>query len=361
MAGLEEGDGGLGAVHVSGAAERDLSAPETVDPRVDDDQADHGRRATTPGDIPVSGWRDVLVRVKSEAKADNAAMLAAGVAFFGLLALVPALVALVSLYGLVADPATIGHQVGDALSAAPREVRALVQEQLTAIADGSGGGALLGVVIGLALALWSASSGTAHLVEAINLAYDERETRSFIKRRGLSLALTIGAVIFVAVALATITVVPALLQRLELGFVGGFLANAGRWVGLAASMMVALGVLYRVAPDRDAPQWRWASPGAVVATLVWLSASALFSVYTANFASYNETYGALGAIVVVMLWLLLSAAVVILGGELNCELERQTVADTTIGRQRPMGRRGAYAADTVAPSNDAHDGHDQRR
>jgi len=290
------------------------------------------------------------VRVKQEAKDDKVAMLAAGVAFFGLLALVPALVAFVSLYGLVAEPATISRQVGDALDAAPREVRNLVDEQLTSIAEQSGGAAVLGVIVGLVLALWSSSSGTAHLVDAINVTYDERETRGFLRRRGLSLALTLGAVIFMAGVLATITLVPALIERLDLGLVGSLVANVGRWVGLAAAMMVALAVLYRVAPDRDAPQWRWASPGAIVATLVWLAASALFAVYTANVANYNETYGALGGVVVVMVWLFISAAVVLLGAELNCELERQTVADTTIGRRTPMGRRGAYAADTVAPA-----------
>ena len=269
-------------------------------------------------------WKDVFKRVKAKAKADNITLLAAGVALYGLLALVPGLVALISAYGLIADPADVGDQVVDALSAAPEEVRTMITQQLTSIADGDSSGALLGVIIGLAVALWAASSGVGHLIEALNVAYGEEETRGWGKRKALALVFTIGAVLFLVVALGSIALLPALLAESGLGDVGRWAAGGVRWVILLGGMLIGLAVLYRYGPDRKHASWRWISPGAVLAAVVWLLASIAFSVYTANFGKYNETYGSLGAIVVVMLWLVISAAAVLLGAELNAELERAT-------------------------------------
>jgi membrane protein len=304
---------------------------------------DRGRDATTPTDIPARGWKDVLARTVAESKSDQLALLAAGVAFFGLLALVPALLALVSIYGLVADPADVSRHVGDVLGAAPAEVRDMVEEQLRAVTERSSASAGFGVVIGLAVALWSASSGMKHLIDALNAAYDEEEGRTFIKVRGLSLLLTLGAIVFVVAAFGVIAIVPAIVE--------GPLALL-RWPLLAAAFAAALAVLYRYAPSRDEPEWRWTTPGAVVATVLWLVASGLFSIYASQFGSYNETYGSLGGVVVLMLWLFLTAAVVLFAAELDAELERQTRYDTTEGRDRPMGQRDAYAADTVGPTAD---------
>jgi membrane protein len=312
------------------------------------DGADRGRQATTPTEIPARGWLDVARRVKGEAKGDQVPLLAAGVAFFGLLALIPALVALLSLYGLVADPEDIRKQVDDALAAAPAEVRDLIGQQLSSIQSSSQGGAVIGVIFGALVALWSASSGMNHLIDAINTAYDEEENRGFVRRRGLSLLLTVGAVGFVVFALGGIAVVPAVAEAADLGIVGSVLVQVVRWLVLFGGLLVGLAVLYRWAPDRDAPRWAWSSPGAIMAGVGWLVVSVLFSIYVSNFGSYNETYGSLGAVVVVMMWLYLSALVVILGAELNTELERQTEQDTTEGEPRPQGGRDAYAADTVA-------------
>lgn len=311
-----------------------------------------GRDAEAPQHIPARGWKDVLVRVKLESKSDHVVLLAAGVALFGLLALVPALIALMSIYGLVADPATVDEQVGDALSAAPTEVRDLISQQLRDIGDASSG-AVIAVVGGLLLALWSASAGIKTLIEAINMAYNEEETRGFVKLRAVSLAFTVGAIVFVVFAFALIAFLPSVLAELDLGTAGRIAANVLRFVVLFFGLLVGLALLYRYGPDRDHPKWSWASPGALFAAIAWLVVSLLFSLYTANFGRYNETYGALGAVVVVILWLLLSALVVILGAELNCELERQTVRDTTKGAERPLGARNAYAADTVGPSADS--------
>jgi membrane protein len=185
------------------------------------------------------------------------------------------------------------------------------------------------------------------MIGAINAAYDEKESRKFFRLRGLALLLTIGAILFLLLAVGLIAVLPPLLENLGLGDTGRTVASVFRWPVLALGFALALAVLYRVAPDRDDAEWRWISPGAIVATILWLVGSFLFSIYTANFASYNETYGSLGAVVVLMLWLLLTAYAIIGGAELNAEIERQTVRDSTQGRDRPLGRRDATAADTV--------------
>jgi membrane protein len=311
-----------------------------------------GREADSPLQIPARGWLDVARRVKDEAKQDDVSLLGGGVAFFGLLALVPALVALVSLYGLFASEAAVTDQVGSVLGAAPTEVRTLVQEQLQAIVRGSSSGAGLAAVIGIVVALWSASSGMNHLVGAINLAYDERESRGFIRLRAVSLALTAGAVVFLVIAFSAIALLPAILAKTGLPLGARVVVGVTRWVVLLVGMLLALGVLYRYGPNRQSPRWSWASPGAILGTVGFLVTSLLFSLYTANFGRYNKTYGTLGAIVVVMLWLYLTALMVILGAELNAELERQTRRDSTTGPPQPLGQRGAYAADTVAPGPD---------
>jgi len=294
------------------------------------DGASRGRDASAPKEIPKKGWVEVLKRTKTEAKQDNLALLAAGVAFYALLSLVPALAAMVSIYGLVADPSEIDRQVSDVLAAAPTEVRELVSQQLESVTSQSGGGLGLTVVISVLLALWSASSGMKHLMTAINVAYDEEETRGFLKLRLSALALTVGAIVFAAVALAVIAAVPLAFPLLALGVVAG------------------LAVLYRYAPDRDQPKWSWTAPGTIVAAVGWVIASLLFSLYTATMGSYAETYGALGAVVVLMLWLMITAAMIVIGAEVNAEAERETAKDTTEGPERPLGDRDAYAADTVA-------------
>lgn len=262
--------------------------------------------------------------------------------------MVPALGALLSIYGLAADPDRINDQLADALAAAPAEVRDLIRQQVNDISEASSR-ALVAVIFSTMFALWSASAGMMNLIAAINLAYDEDETRGFLKLRRLSLALTLGALLFLVVAFIAIALLPSLVAASGLGTLGRALVSIVRFVVLFAGLLAGLAVLYRYGPDRDEPKWSWASPGAVLAAVLWIAGSLLFSLYTVNFGKYNETYGALGTVVVVMLWLLLTAIVIILGAELNCELERQTARDTTKGPDRPLGRRDAYAADTIGP------------
>jgi membrane protein len=310
-----------------------------------------GRRATHPWHIPPAGWLDVAVRVKVQIRHDAVSLLAAGVAFFGMLSLVPAMVALVSMYGLVADPTDIERSIEETLQAAPDEVRQLVSRQLSNVVAASSSGLRLGVAVGLAVALWSASAGMKHLIGALTVAYDETESRGFLHLRGLALGLTLGSLAVAGTVVVGLFVVPR-----ELRDEDGALSTVAevlevvRWPMLAALMLVCIALLYRWGPRRRAARWVWVSPGAVVATVVWLLASVGFSIYTANFGSYNETYGALATVVVLMLWLYLAAFAVILGAEVNGELERQTVQDTTIGPDRPIGERRAYVADTIGRS-----------
>jgi len=324
----------------------------TTDGTNDGNGQHRGRSAETPVDIPGKGWKDVFARVRKESKDDGVSLLSAGVAFFALLALVPGLVALVSLYGLIAKPSDVERQVTSSLSAAPVEVRNLVTSQLETIVNSAGRGAVLGIIFGTLIALWSASSGVGHLVDAITLAYDEVDSRGFVRRKAISLAFTIGAILFVVVAFALIALLPPLLAKSSLGTAGRILLGVLRWIVLLGGMTVGLGVLYRFGPDRDDPRWRWATPGAIFAAAAWIIGSLLFSLYTANFASYNKTYGSLGAVVIMLLWLYLTALVVIVGAEINCELERQTERDTTVGPDRPMGTRSATAADTLGETAD---------
>ena len=310
---------------------------------------DRGQTAESPREIPKQGWMDIAKRTKAEAKTDHVPLLAGGVAFYGLLALFPALVALVSLWALVADPATLQSQVQDFLSAAPQEVRNLISSQLTSLSEG--GALTFGLIAGIAVALWSASSGMKHLMEAINTAYDESESRGFLKVRGLALLLTLGALVFVVVMLGLIAAVPVWLEAVNLGGPATWAINLLRWPLMLAAFMGGLAVLYRYAPDRDEPKWSWASWGAVVAGVLFVLASVAFSIYVRNFGSYNETYGTFGAIIILMMWLLITALVVLLGAELNAEMEHQTMQDTTEGSEKPMGERDAFVADTAADAD----------
>ncbi|SMH36593.1 YihY/virulence factor BrkB family protein [Azospirillum agricola] len=310
-----------------------------------------GRAADSPGDIPKAGWLDILWRTWEEQSKDNVSMLAAGVAYYGLLAIFPAVAALVSIYGLVADPMVIEGQISQMAGLLPPDALSIISDQARKVASAPSQGLGLGVLFGLTLTLWSASRGTSSLVSALNVAYGEEERRSFIKLAALSLGLTLAGLLFIIVTLVMIVAVPAAIAIIGLqDTVIGWAASLARWPILAVAIMLVLATLYRYAPDRREPKWRWVTWGSVVATVVWLLGSAGFSLYVSHFGSYNETYGSVGAVVVLLLWFNLTTYVVLLGAELNAEIEHQTARDTTKqnGRgEKPMGQRDAYVADTV--------------
>ena len=315
-----------------------------------------GIHAEKPTQIPWRGWKQILKRAWAENKADNMPIIGGGVAFFGFLAIFPALIAMISLYGLVASPETVAQQVEDISAQLPATPRTLIEEQLTAIVNNSGSALTLGLVVSILAALWSASGGVGNLITAVNLAYDEVETRNVVKLKLMSLALTLGAIVFVIVSFALVAVVPAVFDALPLGIVGTVLAQVVRWVLLLAVFAGALAVLYRVAPDRDAPRFRWVSLGAVVVTVMWAIVSVGFSIYVDSFGSYDKTYGAIAGVIVLMLWLYLTCYLVLLGAEINAEAEHQTAHDTTEGEPRPMGGRDAEMADTLPESAGAAEG-----
>ncbi|MGY6500563.1 MAG: YihY/virulence factor BrkB family protein [Acidimicrobiales bacterium] len=286
--------------------------------------------ADTPGEIPAEGWKAVARRVVGRAKEDNIPLTAGGVAFFAFLSLIPALVALVSIYGLVADPDAIEERVEDLAGALPDEARDLIVQQLEGITAAGGGALTVSLIVALAVALWSASGGMNHLVSAVNIAYHQPETRGFVARRGLSLALLLGALVFAVVAISVITALPSILAAMDLPGVARALIMVGAWLVVGFGLMVGLAVLYRYAPDREPdPNWVWVTPGAAIAVVAWLVASVGFQIYASNFGSYNETYGSLSAVVVMMLWLWITVAVVLVGATVNSETEHQTAVDTT--------------------------------
>ena len=314
-------------------------------------QAERGRTARTPQQIPAPGWKDVALRVKEQVKDDNVPLLAAGIAFYAMLALFPALIALVMLYGLISSPQEVEQQVQSFAGALPQGAADLITGQLSNLAGAEDSNLSVGLAVSLAVALYSASGGIAGMIKGINTAYDEKETRGFLKVRGLALLLTFAAIVFLVLALGLVAALPVVLDGIGLGGVAQTAISILRWPVLALVVAAGLAVLYRYAPDRDHPRVQWVSWGAVAATVLWLIGSGLFSLYVNNFASYGETYGAqMAGVIVLLLWLFLTGFVVLLGAEVNSELERQTREDTTRGPDEPMGVRRAHAADTVGGS-----------
>jgi membrane protein len=311
------------------------------------DGAERGREAEKPSEIPRKGWRDVAVRVKNEQSSDNLSIIAAGAAFYAMLAIVPALAAAVTLYGLVADPASIQQHLQAVADIIPPAAYEILQSQLSRIAQKAETALSIGLVVSLIAALWSANKGMKALITSLNIVYDEEENRGFFKLNLWSMLLTICAILFSLLALTAIVALPFIIDSLGLPEIISNVVVLLRWPLLALVGIVALALIYRYAPDRDRPRWQWVSWGSVLAAVMWIVASLLFSWYVSNFDSYNKTYGSMGTVVILMMWFFLSTYFLLLGGEINAEMEHQTRKDTTTGEARSMGQRGAYAADTL--------------
>ncbi len=325
----------------------DLAADAPGGPTAPDTVVGRGRDAEHPFQIPRHGWKDIAFRVKDEWGDDHVGLSAAAVAFYSFLALIPALAALVSILGLVARGRNPEEVITDLFGALPEEARSLLTDQLDTISSQSSGSLSFGLIIGVALSLWTASGAIGQLVNTINIAYDEEETRSWFHRKAMALGLTLGAIVFVAVAVFVVVAFPELISRTGFGVGTRRLLNILIWPGLALSFGCALALLYRIAPDRSAAHWKWVSVGSIFAVLAWVAVTLGFRFYVSSFGSYNETYGSLAAVVVILLWLWLTAVIVLLGAEINAEIEHQTEVDTTVGGDQPIGRRGAVKADTL--------------
>jgi membrane protein len=313
-------------------------------------RSNRGRDAARPQEIPKSGWRDILLRLKDEMTNDHVSVVAAGVAFFGLLAVFPAIAALISIAGLVMDPAMVEEQLNQTASMLPEQAAAIIRGQAMSLASGASTGLGLAMIGGLLLTLYSASKGMKTLMEGMNIAYNEEESRGIIALNVTAILLTLFLIVGVIIAVAFTVAAPAMLSILGLGGALDALITYARWPILAVLAVLGLAVIYRYGPSRENPRWSWVSPGAIVATLIWILGSIAFSIYVRNFGTYNETYGALGGVIILLTWLWLSAFVVLMGAELNSEMEHQTARDTTTGAPRRQGERGAVKADTVGRS-----------
>ncbi len=306
-----------------------------------------GREAETPEAIPVAGWKDILWRVYEDLSSHRLLAVSAGVTFYALLAIFPAIAALVSLYGLFADPATIARQLDAMGGFMPGGAVEIIGEQVKRIASKPNGSLSLGLVTGLAVSLWSANAGMKAMCDALNVVNDETEKRGIVKLNALSLALTLGALAVLILAIAAVVVLPVVLNLIGLGAAAEWTLTLIRWPLLLAVMVGGLAALYRFGPSRDVVKWRWLTWGSVFAGLAWLAGSALFSFYVARFGNYNATYGSLGGAIGFMTWIWISTTIVLIGAELNAEMEHQTARDTTVGAAKPLGDRGAAMADQV--------------
>jgi membrane protein len=308
-------------------------------------EAGRGREATSPAEIPIRGWKDIVLRAKNRFFQDQVPMLAAGVTFFALLALSPAMAAFVALYGLFADMSEVQSQLRAMAAFLPASTLDLLGEQMTRLINVDKSSQSLALVAGALAAVWSANGAVSSLITGLNVAYAEDERRSWLQRTVIALGFTVGFLAFLLAAVALVTAGPAIEP-----LAGPRLARIIDWISwplLLLCLMFGLALLYRFGPSREPMRWKWITWGSAGVVMFWLVDSALFSTYVNSFSRYDRTYGALGAVIGFMMWIYLWILVVLAGAELNAEIEHQTTIDTTTGPPRPMGYRHAFMADTV--------------
>jgi membrane protein len=303
--------------------------------------------------MPVAAWRDALVRTYKEASADNVGIVAAGVAFYSFLALFPLLGATVLTYGLVADPASVLRHMAALTAMLPADVAKIVGDQLLSVVQTSSGKKGLGLLIALAVAIFGARNAAGAIITALNIAYEEEEKRGFLKTNLMALVITACAVVALIMAAGAVAV---------LGYVDDMIpassplqiaaSKALSYLLLALAAATGAAALYRYGPSREKAEWVWLTPGSLMFAVAWVILTLAFGFYIARFGNYGATYGSLSAVVVLLTWLYLSSYALLFGGELNSELEHQTAKDTTTGPDRPLGSRGAWAADNIASGSD---------
>ncbi len=307
-----------------------------------------GRRADSPGQIPWPGWKAVIGRTAREAISDRVSLVSAGCAFWATLALFPAITMLIFIYGLVFDPATVEPQLQVIARFVPSSAFTLISDRVHQLVSQRQGTLGVGLLISTAVALWSSATGTKSLLSALNMAYEEEEQRSFLRFQFVAFAMTLCAMLGAVLAIAILVFLPAVISFVGLSAHAKLLLRLAGMAVLLVFVLLSLSVLYRFGPSRRQAKWHWVTPGSLLATLLWLAASALFTLYVADLANYDATYGPLGTVVAIMMWFWVTIYAVMLGAELNSELELQTARDSTEGPPKPMGKRGAYVADHVA-------------
>jgi membrane protein len=331
---------------------RQISPADTQPGSPERELAQHGRGrySSNPLQIPWAGWKDILWRTYQSTNDDRLLATAAGVVFFGLLAIFPTVTALVSSYGLFADASTIGANLQTLALMLPEGSFAIVEDQIARVLGQ--GNASLGAafLFGLALAIWSANAGVKAIIDALNVVNEEREKRSFLKLNLISLAFTTGGIAALLLMVSAVVAFPLALDHLGIAPDSKLIVSLARWPLLFVILLFALGLLYRFGPSRRPARWQWLGVGTVAAALLWIAGSAALSWYLSNFGDYNATYGSLGAAIGLMMWMWMSAIIVLCGAELNSEIEHQTARDTTVGPPKPLGGRGAVMADTLGPA-----------
>ncbi len=316
-----------------------------------------GHDAAIPIKIPARGWWQIAKRVKAQLAADQIQIVSAGIAFYLFLSLFPILAATVATYGLITDPSEAETQIGGLKDFLPTDVFKVVGEMIRAIASEASSTLGWSVIFSILLSIWGANKGTKAMVKGLNIAYNETEKRGFFHLNLITLGLTLGIFVVGLVMITLVAGVPLVAGNVDMPPTLASAMKVIRWPILAVMVTGVLGVLYRWAPSRDAPKWSWVSPGSLVSALLWLAGSALFSAYIDNFGSMSKTYGPFAAVVTLMLWLFVTAYIVLLGAEIKSESELQTKRDSTKGPSEPMGSRGAYVADHVTGEKDGEDSH----
>ncbi|MES2528997.1 MAG: YihY/virulence factor BrkB family protein [Bdellovibrionota bacterium] len=320
------------------------------EPRKEKSTAERGRNADRPSEIPATGWKDTLMRVKKEIGEDKVSMLAASMSYYALLACVPALTSLVLLYAWFSDPSEISRHLASISRFLPREAEEIIRNQLMALATKAPTTLGLSAIGTLLFSLWSASKGSTSVIEAMNIIYGEKECRGFVKRTLMALGMTLLGTVLSLVAIVVVVAMPAITGAFNFGPMFETLGSIAGWVVLLMIFSFYLSALYRFGPCRQKAKWQWVSRGSIIASVLWAATSLLFSWYASSFTDFNKTYGSLGAVVVLMTWFWITSYIILLGGEINSELERQTRKDTTTGSPKPLGARDAFAADTVGPT-----------
>jgi membrane protein len=303
--------------------------------------------ATSPRRMSLRNWRSVLGRALRRVLSDRLQVLSAGIAFFALLSIAPLMVTALSVYGALNSPAEAREQLSGLVRILPPELEPLVAEQLTTITTASTQVLTFRGLTGLAVALWTATTAATYLVDALTVAYHETETRGFLRRTGLAVGIVVGGALLLGAVIAVAGVVSRALDSAPAAL-RSFTAVLA-WPALAVLMATALAVLYRFAPDRKRARWRWISGGAAITTALWLLTSMGLFAYVHGLGDYEATYGSLAGVVISMVWLWTSVFLVILGASVNAEAERQTVRDSTVGPEQPLGQRGAVVADSAPP------------
>jgi membrane protein len=341
------GGNAAGRVLSEDPAVRRLAAGAHPDEDESDPNDAHGRTAAHPKQIPSAGWRDIFMRVVQNIGRDNTSLVAAGIGLNALLAVFPALAVLVSVYGMFASPGDVATDLGPFLSILPADASKLLTDQLQTLTTPKNHTLGFGAVVATVVALWNSRQGMAALMTATNIAYNQQEQRGFLRQTALSIGFSAGAMFIFLVMLLVGVAVPLVLERMPIGAGVTVAILVFRWVLLWSFAVLGFSLAYRYAPDRQPPQWRWVTWGSVIAATVWILGSLGFAAYVQDFGSYGKTYGALGGVIVLLMWFYLMGFTIVLGAEINAEMEHQTAVDTTEGPPAPMGRRGAYVADTL--------------